>query len=338
MEPELVIAGSVAREDVRGRYPSICANDHNTVIGIHQPFGRSKLKYAVGHFTDRSRINWKGVYDLGDGTYARVALNNKNTVFEVHEHPIRRKICYRVGSLNPENDTIDWDESQGDRELWWGRFPAVALSDDDQVVIVYESAKLGSYNTFYRIGKVNTNTDGGRKSIGAWTVERRLFREPVNELSITMNKKGCTIVAGRCSGFRICLIVGNLVPGNNSAGSISWSAAQTNPLSVGCCPAVSIDDKEYIVLVIQSYWGRQLCYQVGKVSAEENKVTLGERKNYDLGCYPTIVLCNNHHFLEEHETNFSFPRGHRLFNRVGKICYNNDEPGQNEEQQDNEEE
>ena len=336
MESELLLQGSVTREDVRGRYPSICANDHNTVIEIQQPLGRSKLRYAVGHLSNQcNKISWKGVNELGEGTYARVALNNKNTVFEVHEHPLLRKICYRVGALNPENDIIDWDESQGDHELWWGRFPAVALTDNDEVVIVYESAKLGSYDTFYRIGKVITDTDGGRKRMGSWTIERRLFREPVNELSITMNKKGCIVAAGRRSGRQICLTVGKM-PENACAGQtrISWSAAQTNPLSIGCCPAVSIDNEDYIVLVIQTYLGRRLFYQVGKVNTEQNEVRLGQPKDYDYGCYPTVVLCNNHRFLEEHQTNFFIPRGNRLFNHVGQIQYNSGEQVQGEEHEE----
>ena len=335
--PNLQISGSVVRED-RGRYPSICANDQNTVVEIHQPFGKSWLKYAVGNFTNNSKMIWQGVKDLGDGTYARVAINNKNTVVEVHEYPSLyfKKICYRVGVLNTETDTIAWDESGS--ELGWGRFPAVALSNEDVVVIVYESARLGSYDTFYRVGTITTETDGGRKKIGTWSVERRLFHEQVNELSLTMNKKGCLVVAGRRRSHQICLSVGGLVRAaeNSDAYTIRWSTPQFNPHSIGCCPAVSIDDQGYIVLVIQTYWGRQLFYQVGKVDQDHNTVALGERNNYDQGCYPTIVLCNNHHFLEEHETNFSFPRGHRLFYHVGEILYN--EQPQNAGEENNEEE
>ena len=331
----LTISGSVVREDVRGRYPSISANDHNTVVEIHQIFGRSKLKYAVGKFTDNSTgINWKGVNDLGGGTYARVALNNKNTVIEVHEHPYYRKICYRVGVLNTDTyDTIDWD---GGGELGWGRFPAVVLSNDDVVVVVYESALPGSYKTYYRVGTIVTNTDGGRKRVGTWTTERRVFHESVNELSLTMNKEGCVVAAGCCRSHQICVSAGKLTCAaeNSDTYAINWSAAQNDPQSIGCCPAVSIDDQGYMVLAIQSYWGRELFYQIGKVD-EQNKVTLRERKYiYDHGCYPTIALCNNHQFIEEHETNFSIPRGNRLFNHVGVFCYNNEQPPNNEEEEE----
>ena len=336
----LTVSGSVVREGIRGRYPSISANDHNIVVEIHQVFGRSKLNYAVGNFDNSTEINWKGVNCLGGGTYARVALNNKNTVIEVHEHPYYRKIRYRVGTLNTDTyDTIDqWDEGSG--ELGWGRFPAVVLSDDDVVVVVYESTVPGSYKTYYRVGTIVINTDGGRKRVGTWTPEGRLFHESVNELSLTMNKEGCVVAAGRCRSCQICVSVGKLIRAaeNSDTYTINWSAAQINPQSIGCCPAVCIDDQGYMVLAIQSYWGRELFYQIGKVD-EQNKVTLQERKyNYDHGCYPTIVLCNNHQFIEEHETNFSFPRGNRLFNHVGEFHYNNEQPQNNEEEENNEEE
>ena len=330
----LTIAGSVVREELRGRRPSICANEHGVVVELHQQSGRSRLRYAVGRFVENNSIRWQGVNDLGVGTYARVAINGSNTVFEVHEHPFYRKICYRVGVLNPDTAIIDWDEGGG--ELGWGRFPAVALSNDDVVVIVYESARPGNHGTYYRVGTIVTDTpDGGRKRVGTWTTERGVFHESVNELSMTMNKKGCVVVAGRRRSHQICLTVGSLVRiENTDSYSINWSASQTHPHSTGCFPAVSINDQGHVALVIQTNLGRQLFYQVGKVD-ERQSVTLGVRNNYDHGCYPTVVLCNNSDFLEEHETNFSFPRGNRLFYHVGNFR-SYERPRQNNEEEEEE--
>lgn len=315
----------------------MCANDHRLIVEVHQPLGRSILRYAVGRISDNLSVRWQGANELGSGTYAHVALNDQNTVIEVHERSsFSRKVCYRVGVLNPETDVIDWDEDG--TELGWGRYPAVALSNEDIVVVVYESAFPGTYRTFYRIGRIVTNTDGGRKRIGTWTPERRLFHERVNELSLAMNQNGCIVAAGRRRSHQICLSVGNLLRVEDTdTYSINWSAAQTHPHSVGCHPAVSIDEHGYVVLVQQTFLGRQLFYQVGKVNQDQTEIRLGDRRNYDTGCNPTIALCNDHKFVEEHETNFSFPHGNRLFYHVGNIhCINEDNNLHDEEDEEEE--
>ena len=290
----LTFTGSQIRQ-TRGRYPSLCVNDDGKIVEIHQPaFGltwSNKFYYQVGTLLDDFTVRWsqeeRELGERGNGEYSRVALNSNNNVVVVYE--LRRWIHYHVGHLNPIRDHIEWT---GHGRISKGRYPAVALNNKGQAVIAYEGNF--NYRTFYRTAQVqpqnNVKID--------WSEQGRLFTDVANELSLAVNQMGCIVAASSGYRDRMYFRVGEIQAndGQNHF-SIAWKATQSFDIPK-CRPAVSIDDTSNVVVAYQTKSGRHLSYQVGKLENRQIR-WIHQPRNYDLGCNPTIALCNNGKWLEE---------------------------------------
>ena len=316
----LIFTGSQIRS-VTGRHPSVCMNDSGKILEVHQPsFGAlwsNSLHYQIGTLLDGYKVRWAQDEkdDLADydSKFGAVSLNNNNTAVIVYE--ASRKIYYHIGVLDLRQDKIKWRKCA--ERIAWGRHPAVALNNKGQAVVAYES-NLG-YRTYYRTAQIQF---GSGAEINWSMEERKLFTEGTNELSLAVNQTGCIIAAARGYGDRIYLKIGEIQAsdGQNQFPRIIWGDRNHRPLATSKCrPVVSIDDQKSIIVAYQSNSGRHLSYQVGKISRNNDEITwLHQPRNYDMGCNPTIALCNNGKWFEEHETNSAF-RGHKLFYRVGDL-------------------
>ena len=319
----LVFTGSQIRS-VTGRYPSVCINDSGKIVEVHQPsFGAlwsNSLHYQVGTLLDDYTVRWSEVAkdDLAhyDGKFAAVSLNNRNTVVIVYE--VNRKIRYHIGVLNLTIDKVNW--SRCAERITWGRNPVVALNNKGQAVVAYES-NFG-YRTYYRTAQFQSESGNNRAGINWSRVERKLFIEGTNELSLAVNQTGCIVAAARGYGDKIFFKIGEMPATDiqNPFPRINWEDKSHRAVAVSKCrPVVSIDDQKHIIVAYQSNSGRQLSYQVGKISQNNEDIAwLHQPRNYDMGCNPTIALCNNGKWFEEHETNSAY-RGHKLFYRVGEL-------------------
>lgn len=324
----LTFTGSIARQ-AKGRNPCLCVNDDGMIVELHQPSRSSRLHYHVGKLMDNFTVRWSEETDLDDGAYPSVSLNCRNIVVVVYERPLVRKIRCRVGKLDPVAETIKWFEMV---DLAWGRYPKVVLNNKGQAVIVYEAAV--AYGTFYRTG--NVSTDG--MSIVWCEEERKLFTMGANELSLTMNQSGHVVVAGRVSGHKIQFCVGELqeeVQSQNqslsgpspssstpeptiSGYTISWGTFKAFDMS-SSHPSVSINNEQHIVVALQNKSGGGLSYRLGMFDRDKTITWEHASRNYDRGINPTIALCNDGRFIEEHEGNEYALQGHMLFYRVGTL-------------------
>ena len=323
---DLVFTGSQIRA-VTGRHPSVCVNDSGKILEVHQPsFGAlwsNSLHYQIGTLLDEYRVRWAQVEkdDLADydGKFPTVSLNNNNTVVIVYEDS--RKIYYHIGVLNLKCEKINWSKCA--ERITWGRHPAVVLDNKGQAVVAYES-NLG-YRTYYRTAQLQAESGGNRAEINWSKEERKLFTEGTNELSLAVNQTSCIVAAARGYGDRIYLKIGEIQASDsqNLFPQILWEDNNHRPLVTSKCrPVVSIDNQKSIVVAYQSNSGRHLSYHVGKISKNNKEITwLYRPRNYDMGCNPTIALCNNGKWFEEHETNAAY-RGHKLFYRVGELHSN----------------
>ena len=334
----LTFTGAIARQ-AKGRAPSLCVNDDGVVIEMHQPTRSPRIHYHVGKLMDNFTVRWSEETGLDDGAYASAALNSANIVLEVCEKSITRKICYRVGKLDPVTETIRWGDSF---ELGRGRYPKVALNNDGKAVVIYEAAI--TYGSYYRTGVVST--EGAEGSVVWSQEERKLFSVGINELTLAMNQMGHVVAAGRISGNKIQFLVGELHEeppiqsaqnqSDNSSPSesitvtspvkqqpgfaISWGTPRDFNLS-SSCPSITINNEQYIVVAMQDKSGGGLSYRLGKFDVNDKAIVWEHTsRKYDTGINPTIALCNDGKFIEEHEgTELALGAGHQLFYCVGTL-------------------
>ena len=313
----LTFTGSQERQ-TKGRYPSLAVNRKGKIIEVHQPsFGLAwsdKIHYQIGTLLEDFTVRWleedKGLSSRGDGKFPRVALNNNNTVVVVYES--RRHIHYHLGKLNTKTDKIQWT---GQGNISWGRYPAVALNDRGQIVIGYEA--IVGYSTYYRTAQLQTQDN----TTINWSKEgRKLFVDGSSEVSLAVNQTGCIVAVGHGYGDKFYFRVGTIPPTSEGQNQfdINWESAIERVTAPNCRPCISIDDAGNFTVAYQAKHGRRLFYHVGKVNATKRITWIHEMRNYDMGCHPTIALCNSGKWIEEHETN-SAHRGHKLFYRTGKL-------------------
>ena len=72
---------------------------------------------------------------------------------------------------------------------------------------------------------------------------------------------------------------------------------------------------------MQDKSGGGLSYRLGKFEVNDKTIVWEHMsRKYDTGINPTIALCNDGRFIEEHEgKEFTLQAGHQLFYRVGTL-------------------
>lgn len=124
----------------RGFRPKVAINDSGYVVEIHKSQNNDGLWYNLGKLQNGT-ISWLTGdshgrnYDTGGSP--DVSINNQQFVIEVHTYKADssdNRLYYRVGIVNGER--VDW--KQAHPVGVFGSTPSIALSDDNQVLLVYE--------------------------------------------------------------------------------------------------------------------------------------------------------------------------------------------------------
>ena len=296
---------SVRRGD--GTYPSICKNNDNIVVQVNNSVGvRNQLWYHVGKAHARGSISWGNSVCYGEGSFPRVAINNNGTVVEVHEASFQRHVYYRVGVVDADTQKIEWgDDIRYDEGLG----PAVALLDDNTVICVYQTAFIGSYTTWYRVGKVYLD----HKNI-AWGKSVSYGRGA--QLALTANENAVVEVhKGIMLANSLHYRVGKL---NTKELTIVWG--ESARYGEGYNPSVAINSRGHVLEVHTSIALRRLYRKIGAVSVTETQTldwAHGDPLQYDMGKYPSVCLSDDDdkNILEAHETNL----GTSIWYRTGTL-------------------
>lgn len=277
-----------------GAYPSICKNNDNTVVQVNNSAGlRNQLWCHVGKVQARGNISWGNSVCYGEGIYPRVDINNNGTVVEVHEASFQRHVYYRVGVVDANEQKIEWgDDIRYDEGLG----PAVALLDDNTVICVYQTAFLGSYTTWYRVGKVYLD----HKNI-AWG--KAVSYGQGAQLALTANENAVvevhkSIILGNNLHYR----VGKL---NTKEQTIDWGGV-ARLYGEGYNPSVAINSKGHVLEVHTSIALRRLYCKIGAVTETQTiDWAHGDPLQYSMGKYPSVCLSDDDdkNILEAHETN-----------------------------------
>jgi hypothetical protein len=104
------------------------------VISVFQK-NSDKIRYCVGKVdATNEEIDWKDAEDLGDGERPRVAINNSNYAIAVWNNENSSTMKYCVGFV--EEESVTWYDVETLPET--GRTPAIALTNDNFVVVVFK--------------------------------------------------------------------------------------------------------------------------------------------------------------------------------------------------------
>ena len=327
-----------------GRYPSVTLNNSNIVVAVHNSEVGSTLQCRVGVVSEVDgsfSINWGKDGRYGAGFFPRVSMNNDGIVVEVHQS-LMREVRYRIGKVNEATKTIDWwQESQ---TIEKGYAPAVALTDNGHVVVVYENNKLTTYKTYYCLGIVDSDS----KTIN-WTVRRKPFGNGGQNLSISINNDGAIVEVHRSPAgvnfTHLWLCTGKLnLDDQHNPVSISWNDAveqgryrfqdrflpsslsnpQSSPYSYGYYPFVSINNEGKFIEVHQTLTLRRLIYQSGVIDEDTIQWSQSKECQYDMG-YAPVVAVNDHDLVVEiHGTNVAY-RGNTWWSKVGTLTVSRDQ-------------
>ncbi len=295
-----------------GRYPQLsCNNDGWVVMVFHCPWFNGTKIYSIAGLIETEDIKW--VQDpqyIGDGHYPKVAINDSKVVVEVHKSWWLNTLWYSIGTLDDKTKEIKWSEINHD--LGSGCNPAVALSNDGTVIIVYEKCK----KTFYRVGEVKEDpTDITWHGSGA--EDHELFDIPTIEPSISMNEKGLVVVAANASGVKNDKIVFHIGTLEKNY-SIMWKEfdlALSEDVS-GHTPVVAINKHNHIISV---HMTKKLYVMCGVINEDGRRIEWSEQGKpllYDhRGSYPAVTLNSKGQVVRMHEIGRRFI----LYYEVGNL-------------------
>ena len=291
-----------------GRFPAITLNNNKVVVTVRNSLLSFTLKSCVGVVSDT--IHWGNEKEYSYGYFLRVSLNNENMVIEVHASHYKRRVFYCVGKVDVGAKTIDWGNIL---KIGNGRAPAVALTDNGRVVVVYEN-DYGFYKSYCRVG----NLDTGNKEIH-WVQH---VPQPYGnglELSVAMNNDGTVVEVHRTSSLHLCYTYGRLEVDNQGTllGTIDWREPER--YSSGFYPFVSLNSDGKVVEVHQSLFFRRLAYRAGITNDKAKTLRLSRSQHhYDLGWAPVVALNDHNQVIEIHETNSAY-KGNSLWYKIGSL-------------------
>ena len=319
-----------------GRYPSVTLNNSDIVVTVcNSEFG-SMLKSRVGMISEvDGHIKWGQDEGYGTGFFPRVSMSNDGIIVEVHQ-TLMREVQYCIGKVNECTKSIDW--WQQSLRIIDGYAPAVALTDNHHVVVVFESEKLGVHKTYYSLGIVNF----GRKTI-TWTVQREAYGIGGQNLSVSMNNDGVIVEVHRSPAglnfTHLWLCTGKLklddqhnpmgISWNNAVPQgkyrfwdrflpSSWCNPTSSPYSNGYYPFVSINNDGKFVEVHQTVSWRRLVYHTGIIDGEKLQWSQSKECQYDMGWSPVVALNDHNQVVEIHGTHSAY-RGNTWWSEVGKL-------------------
>ncbi|HYI10490.1 MAG TPA: hypothetical protein VEK57_15625 [Thermoanaerobaculia bacterium] len=141
--------------DGDGKLPAVALNDGGRVVSVFQK-NDDELRCRVGQVdADDEEIDWKDdPEDFATGVRPRVAMNNGNYVIAVWSASDEvSAMKYRVGVAG--STSVDWEDEEHDLHEWFGYQPAIALTNDNFVVVVY---RPNSVDLNQLTGRLNTAT------------------------------------------------------------------------------------------------------------------------------------------------------------------------------------
>ena len=247
-----------------GQYPSITMNNQGWILQVYhkETVVGLKLRCRIGHLHEK-RILWSNTHSTyNKGFYPNIAINNKGLVVAVFASQVGRTVWYRLGQLKftkyYDPVTIPSSEVVNNAFVYWrdtkillgqGMNPVVTLSDDNTVVVAFDSGFL-FFETSYRIGDV-------RGEAIEWRGNSKCLvnSQHTKHASIAINKDGLVAI-GYSNGYTrtIHYTSGKISTDNDS--KILMSETMYTPPGANFHPIVSLNNHGHVVAVFHNLQGR----------------------------------------------------------------------------------
>jgi C1A family cysteine protease len=231
----------------RGTTPAVAINANGYALEVHKSEGYSKVYYHVGKLKDQT-VEWQGSVEYDSGRYPAIAINSQYAV-EVHQSPGYDTLYYRVGIIN--KDTIDWGDSHEYESA--GKFPRVAINDQNQIVEVHQSPTL--LTCWSTLGKISSN-----KTI-TWYTSYQMDKGRFP--AVTIDNSGRAIAVHQSDGYNtIYFQTGYII---EQAGKVEWS--KSHYYDTGAYPVIALNNAAQVLEMHQAPIERRLYYHVGALTS-----------------------------------------------------------------------
>jgi hypothetical protein len=132
--------GASTPYDSDAEQPAVALIDSGLALTVYQRKGEKDLRLRFGRIDAKKKeVIWGGRSGFGTGTDPKVAMNNKKQVVAVWKQD--KKLRIRLGAVNSSESGVDWWSEAADFADA-GATPAVALTDDGFVAVVYKSGPV----------------------------------------------------------------------------------------------------------------------------------------------------------------------------------------------------
>jgi hypothetical protein len=131
--------GGSKRYDDDGEQPAVAVIDSGLALTVYQRRGQKELRLRFGSADgSKKEVLFGASSNFASGTDPKVAMNNKRQVVAVWGQDNKPRI--RIGTVNGSENGVDWwlDEDVASS----GATPAVALTDDGFIAVVFKSAAV----------------------------------------------------------------------------------------------------------------------------------------------------------------------------------------------------
>jgi hypothetical protein len=249
-------------------------------------------------------------YDLGQQT--DVALHRSGLVVEFHKEGLGAALWYRLGQIHGSGVTWGGNRVAGMN----GHYPAVAISKEGYVIVVYSSRNSQTdCQLYYRVGKLDPAGDQ-TQSI-TWLTDI-IHWDAGFRNSIAINDSGAIVSVHETHGSSNSLYyrVGRL---KNPAGgeyTVQWDSAPWGiNYDTGTSPHIAINNHNQVVEVHQVPGEWLLHYRRGNLVG--GTIQWGDSRRYDShATNPGVALLDSGLVLEIHASN-------GLFSRTGTLSLSN---------------
>jgi C1A family cysteine protease len=238
---------NVSKRYDRGTAPAVALNQNGYALEVHKSEGYSTLYYHIGTLKDKE-VEWQNSVEYDTGRYPAIAVNSSYAV-EVHQSPGYDTLYYRVGRIR-DND-IQWGASHQYESS--GKFPRVAINNQNQVVEVHQSPTL--LTCWSTLGKINND-----QTI-TWYTSHQMDKGRYPAISI--DNSGRAIAVHQSDGYNtIYYQTGCII---EEAARVEWSESQY--YDTGAYPVIALNGAAQVLEMHQAPIERRLYYHVGTLTA-----------------------------------------------------------------------
>jgi hypothetical protein len=248
----------------------------------------------------QASVRWSKPEKFDTGMQSQASINSSRMVVEVHRSAITSKAWYHVGRLSKEGQSVDWGKSHiMDRVAPSPRdnqvYPAVALTNDNYVIIVYSDLATKSNSKLrYRVGRIDPL--GSVDQDIEWLTDDTIYDTGFHS-SLSVNANGVIAEVHEADGKTgLFYRIGHLEDPAAGKYNLVWdSGALGVQFDNGINPHISINNRNEVVEMHQINNKESIVhYRRGTIQIKPNtpaQIAFGASQRYSNTAFePTVLL------------------------------------------------